>query len=348
MVLPDLDLPARLLACGGPGAPGRAVLRALTTPAIGQFDPDFTRIMDDVMDAARAVFKTQNVRSFAVSGTASAGVEALINTLVQPGDAVVVRGDRRFVDAASDCARRYGALVTTIDEMPPGTNLVVAPLVDADTAKLVDIAELANVAHARGARVIVDATLGLGAVNCLVDDWKIDACTAGVDYAIGAPAGMALVTYSAEVETMIAARRAPPPTSYLDLLQLQAYWSAERLNHHTAPTSLIYALREALRVLLDEGIDAAVARHHAVGAAVRAGLTQLGLAVEGDGPFAIAHVERASEVKAALLDHYGIAVAAIGPRTLRLGLFGADATLVNARRVVLAIGAILAVGVPAQ
>ena len=107
---------------------------------------------------------------------------------------------------------------------------------------------------------------------------------AGVDYAVGAPSGMALVTYTPDVEALMHARTAPPPTSYLDLLQLQAYWSPERLNHHTAPTSLIYGLREALRLVHEEGLLDRWLRHRQVGQALRQGLEALGLEVERRRP----------------------------------------------------------------
>src|SRR5438105_1188756 len=133
MALADLRLPARLLAGGGPSSPHPSVLNALTTPLIGQFDPAFTTIMDEVMDAARAVFDTQNKRCFAVSGTAAAGLEALLNSLRTPGDEVAITGGPAFVSGTTDMARRYGANVVALDAISANTRYVVAPLIDPDS-----------------------------------------------------------------------------------------------------------------------------------------------------------------------------------------------------------------------
>jgi aspartate aminotransferase-like enzyme len=340
MPLADPRLPARLLAGGGPACPHASVLNALTTPVIGQFDPAFTTIMDEVMDAARAVFETNNPRCFAVSGTAEAGLEALLNSLIVPGDEVVVAGGPAFVAIAADVARRYGATVVGFDGLNARSRYVVAPLIDPDSRVRMPIEALATEAHAHGARLIVDATLGLCASAFGVDDLRVDACCAGAEYALGAPSGMTLVTYTAELEKSMRV----PRTSYLDLLQLQAYWSPERLNHHTAPTSLIYGLREALRLVLDDGLEATIARHQQVGAALQVGLRDLGLDVSGDQPYAIvnlpSHLDEAA-ARNALRDDYDISIASAGPHRWRIALLGPDATLSNARRVTLALQSVI-------
>jgi alanine-glyoxylate transaminase/serine-glyoxylate transaminase/serine-pyruvate transaminase len=191
----------------------------------------------------------------------------------------------------------------------------------------------------------VDATLGLAASELRVDAWHIDACCAGVDYALGAPSGMALVTYSPAVEALMHARRTPPRTSYLDLLQLQAYWSAERLNHHTAPTSLVYGLREALRLVHDEGLERRWQRHQRTGQMLRDGITALGLEVTGDGPYAIVHLPKQlneAEARRRLREEHGVHVALIEKNTWRIGLLGADARPDAAQRVLSALEHVLA------
>jgi (S)-ureidoglycine-glyoxylate aminotransferase len=340
MPVADLNLPSRLLAGGGPGAPDARVLRALSTPVIGQFDPDFTAIMDDVMILARRVFLTRNARCFPVSGLAPAGLEALLNTLVADGDRVAVGGGSRFVADTAEVARRYGAEVVPIDQSGDGTKLLVVPLVDPRLGTVMPVRDLALGCRTQGARLIVEATHGLGGVDLRVDEWGIDACVAGVDYCLGAPSGMALVTYSADVEALMLARTTPPRTSYLDLTQLQAYWSAERLNHHTAPTSLIYGLREALRLVDEEGLAQRWSRHREVGQTVHAGLAALGLEVSGDPPYAIVRLPEDTDEGAArrkLLDEFGVHVNVIGPHTWRVGLLGADARVDAAQRVLSAV-----------
>src|SRR5579859_499609 len=335
MPMADLDLPSRLLAGGGPGAPDPRVLRAMALPVIGQFDPEFTSIMDDVMELARRTFLTGNVRCFPVSGLAAAGLEALLNTLIEPGDRLAIEGGPDFVADTGDVARRYGAEVVPFDAPSPKLVVVSGQL---------NVRELAAAAHAHGAKLVVEATPILGACELRVDDWGIDACVAGVDHAIGAPSGMALVTYSAEVEASMHARRAPPKTSYLDLLQLEAYWSPERLNHHTAPTSLVYGLREALRLVHAEGLHGRWARHRRVAFALRAGLAALDLDVGGEPPATTVTLPAgvdAATAGAKLRDHFGVHVRHSAPRTWTIGLLGADARLDAALRVLSAVEAVL-------
>lgn len=344
MPLADLSVPIRLLAGGGPGSPDPRVLRALATPIVGQFDPHSTAIMDDVMAMARTAFLTRNPRCFPVSGLAAAGLEALLNTLVEAGDRVAIQGGPRFIAETGDIARRLGAVVQSNAQPDRGTRLLVAPLVDPTSGRISPIADLASACHARGAQLIVDATLGLAACELRVDDWHIDACIAGVDFAVGAPSGMALVTYSSEIEALMLARQSPPPTSYLDLLQLQAYWSAERQNHHTAPTSLVYGLREALRVLLEAGVMQSWLRHRRTGQTLRSGLEALGLEVSGDPPYAIVRLPDAvpeAEARRALREDFGISVHHVAAQSWRLGLLGADARPDAVQRVLTAVEHIL-------
>ncbi len=356
MPLADLSLPCRLQAGGGPSTPDGRVLRALGLPLIGQFDPDFTRIMDEVMALARPVFITGNARCFPVSGLAAAGLEALLNSLVEDGDVVAIGGGARFVADATDMATRLGAKVQTMAESHgdpgaidaaavEGVKLVVMPLVDPTSGAIWPIERVAAQCHEVGAQLIVDATLGLGACELRVDAWHVDACCAGVDYALGAPSGMALVTYTPEVEALMHRRQTPPRTSYLDLLQLQAYWSAERLNHHTAPTSLVYGLREALRLVHDEGLEQRWQRHQRLGQMLRDGLTASGLEVTGDGPYAIVHLSEhlnEAEARRRLRGEHGVHVALIEKNTWRIGLLGADAQPDAAKRVLCALEHVLA------
>jgi aspartate aminotransferase-like enzyme len=151
---------------------------------------------------------------------------------------------------------------------------------------------------------------------------------------------MSLITYSPAIEAMFQTRRNPPRTSYLDLLQLQAYWSPERLNHHTAPTSLVYGLREALRLLHTESLPETWQRHARCGRDLRAGLQTLGLEVSGDGPYAIVHLTGSAamfETRQRLRDDWEVHVRQVGPHAWRVGLLGADARPAAVRRVLLSI-----------
>jgi aspartate aminotransferase-like enzyme len=340
MPLADLQLPTRLLAGGGPSSPDPRVLRALATPLIGQFDPDFTAIMDDVVQLARATFLTSNARCFAVSGLAAAGLEAILNSLLTEGDPISIQGGPAFVAKTADMARRYGASFVPFDE----AKFVVVPFVDPVSASILPVRDIAARAHAQGASLIVEATMALAARELRVDDWGIDVCVAGVDYAVGAPPGMALVTYTAAIEAHLAARESPPRTSYLDLAQLQAYWSPERLNHHTAPTSLVYGLREALRLVHEEGLLTRWDRHERIGELLRQGLEGAGLNPEGSPPYAIVHLPPAvaeAQARQRLLDDFGIYLTRVAPRSWRLGLLGADAGPDAVHRVLTALEKVL-------
>jgi (S)-ureidoglycine-glyoxylate aminotransferase len=344
MPLADLDLPVRLLAGGGPSSPHPRALRALGLPVIGQFDPAFTAVMDDVMQLARQTFLTSNERCFAVSGLAAAGLEAVLNSVIEDGEQVAIAGGPRYTSHAAEIVRRCGgqpALGPSTAEL----NLVVAPMVDPVSGELLHIRELASTCHAHGAILVVDATFGLGACELRVDDWHLDVCFAGADYALGAPSGMTLVTYSADVEERMRARKQPPSTSYLDLLQIQAYWSAERLNHHTAPTSLVYGLHEALRLVVqEEGLERRWKRHNQIGMALQQGLRTLGLEVTGDPPYAIVHLPEtsdASDMRRRLLEDFGVHVTRVAERAWRVGLLGADARHDAVQRVLTAIEKVL-------
>jgi aspartate aminotransferase-like enzyme len=242
----EFPLPVRLLAGGGPGTPDPRVQRTLGTPLIGQFDPAFTEIMDEVAALARDTFLTVSPHCFAISALAGGGLEAVLNSLVEADTSVVVTGEPGFVSQTAEVVRRVGGRLLAPDRLDTAdARFVVVPF----GLQTLSLRELALECHRHGARLIVDATFALGARELHVDDWGIDACVAGVDHAVGAPTGLSLVTYATGVHELLQVRTTPPSTSYLDLAQLQAYWSPERLNHHTAPTSLVYALREALRLV---------------------------------------------------------------------------------------------------
>ncbi len=335
----------RLLAGGGPSTPDPAVLATLTTPLIGQFDPLFTQVMDDVVQLARQAFLTDRPNTFAISALASGGVEAVINSLVEPEKKtrVAVAGSPTFVARTAEIVGRCGG-----EPVPPGdaAALMIVPLVDPFSATLFPVVDMAAHVHTRGGRLIVDATLGVGACELRVDEWAIDVCVAGADYGVGAPPGMSLVTYSAEVDSAMRRRTSPPRTSYLDLLQLRAYWSPERLNHHTAPTSLVYGLREALRLVQIEGPAARWQRHLSACLALGRGIAPLA-AVEsiGGGPPVLSvqlrHSLDISRARQRLRDEFGVHVTQVGAHTWRVGLLGNDAREQNVNQVVAAFEKVL-------
>jgi len=292
-----LDPPARRLFGTGPTNPDPRVLRALGLPVLGQFDPAFTVIMNEVSELCRFAFRTENARAFPISGTSRAGLEAGLCSLIEPGDRVVVGVAGRFGELLAEISRRCGANVVTVDaawgrviEPEPlraalartRPKLVAFVHGDTSTGVLQPLEDVVRLAHDHGAVVLVDAVLTLGGVPVETDRWGLDVCVAGTQKCLGCPSGMAPLTYTPAVEQTIAARRRPIQSNYLDLAQIQAYWGPDRLNHHTLPTSMTYGLREALRLIHEEGLEARWARHRRAGAALHAGIEAMGLRLFGD------------------------------------------------------------------
>jgi (S)-ureidoglycine-glyoxylate aminotransferase len=352
----------------GPSNPEPRVLRALATPLVGQFDPAFTRIMDEVGLLERRVFGTTNVHSFPASGASRAGIEAVLASLIEPGDRVVIANFGRFGDLLVELARRHGAEVESIDVawgeiVDPAlveaslrrrpAEIVALVHADTSTGILQPLVDIARIARAAGALVVVDAVLSLGGCELRVDDWQLDAAIGGLQKCLGGPPGIAPLTYNDRVDARLARRQTPPPTSYLDLLQLQAYWSPARLNHHTAPTSMVYALREALRIVDAEGLDARWARHRQAGDALAAGLRAMGLELFGDpshkAPMvALVQVPEGVDeaaVRDRLREQHGIEImAAFGPlqgRVWRIGTMGYNARLDTVLAVLAALERVL-------
>ena len=345
---------ARLLLGPGPTMADPRVLRAMATPLLGQFDPEFTAIMTDVMALARLVFQTRNVRTFPVSGSGRAGMEAALVSLIEPGDRVVVGECGRFGLLLIEIAERCGAEVVPVrgewgrvlDPEPIATalaqkrtKLVAVVHGETSTGVLQPLEEIARLAHAHEALLMTDAVVTLGGAEVAVDRWEIDVATAGSQKCLSCPSGMAPVTYNARAEAVIRARAAKVRSNYLDLAQLADYWSAARFNHHTAPTAMVYGLREALRAVHEEGLDARFARHRLHGDALRAGLGALGLTLFGKEaaahrlpfitPVVVPDGIDELRVRRRLIDHFGIEIgAAFGPlqgKIWRIGTMGYSA-----------------------
>ena len=295
----DLLPSPRILLGPGPTMADPRVLRAMATPLLGQFDPEFTAVMNEVMELLRAVFQTDNERAFPVPGTGRAGLEAAMVSLLEPGDRVVVAECGRFGLLMIEIAERCGATVVPVRaewgrmvepaavakalEAGP-TRMVAVVHGETSTGVLQPLDEFARLAHAHDALLMTDAVVTLGGCEVATDRWEADVVVAGTQKCLSCPSGLAPITYNARAEAVLGNRRTRIRSNYLDLVQLQRYWSPDRFNHHTAPTSMVFGLREALRACLVEGLEARFERHRRHGAALRAGLEVMGLRLFGSEP----------------------------------------------------------------
>ena len=367
--VPDLNPPTRLLCGSGPTNPDPRVLRAMAAPVLGQFDPAFTAIMTEVMDLGRQVFRSRNPRTFPISGTGRAGMEAAIASLVEPGDRVLVANCGRFGDLFVDLAKRYGAQVNQvtaewgqiidpaqIEDALRRTPAKIVALVHGETSTGMlqpMMEEIGRICRQHDALLVVDAVVTLGGIPVNVDAWGVDLGSAGTQKCVGCPSGMAPLTYNARAEQAIVSRKTPIISNYFDLAQLQRYWSPERLNHHTLPTSMTYGLREALRLIVEEGLEARWARHQRVGEALKRGLEAMGIQLFGDSAHRLPMITAMmipegvpdEAGRARLLEEYGIEVAtAFGPlrgRIWRIGTMGYNAELSTVLRVLTALESVL-------
>jgi alanine-glyoxylate transaminase / serine-glyoxylate transaminase / serine-pyruvate transaminase len=276
------QVPQRLLMGPGPSTVHPRVLQAMSNPLIGHLDPATHSMLGEIKEMLRQVFRTTNDLTYAVSGTGTAGMECAMTSVLQPGDPVVILVSGFFAARMREIARRLGVDVITLGDRwgePIGAEEVARTLEEGPTPKAVlavhgetstglfqPLRELGEVCQQSDVLLIVDAVATLGGMELEVDGWGIDVCYAGSQKCLSAPPGLAPITFSPKAFRAMEARRQPPPSFYLDALQIRHYVGSERLYHHTAPISTLYALHEALRIVLEEGVEERWRRHQDVGA----------------------------------------------------------------------------------
>ncbi|WP_344201544.1 alanine--glyoxylate aminotransferase family protein [Aeromicrobium alkaliterrae] len=363
----QVNPPRRLLMGPGPVDADPRVLRAMSASLVGQYDPAMTAYMTETMALYREVFVTQNEQTFLVDGTSRAGIEAALVSLVEPGDRVLVPVFGRFGHLLTEIAERCGAEVHTI-EVPWGEVFTpeqveeavarvrpkVLAVVQGDTATTMcqPLADLGEICARHDVLLYCDATASVGGNELRADDWRLDVVTAGLQKCLGGPSGSAPITLSERavaviddrrhVEAGIAtdtdvARGVRIASNYFDLAMVMDYWGERRLNHHTEATSMLYGARECARLLVAEGMDAAIERHRLHGAAMLAGVRGLGLEVFGDvthkmNNVVAVHIPAGIDgdgARAAMLTDYGIEIGtSFGPlhgKVWRIGTMGYNA-----------------------
>ena len=278
-VAPKLNPPLRTLLGPGPSPVNPRVLQSLSLPVVGHLDPAFLTIMDESMAMLREVFQTKNRLALPMSGTGSAGMETCFVNLIEPGDAVLVGVNGVFGTRMVDVAERCGAQVDKV-EAEWGSALdaeqfraalgkkrykaVAVVHAETSTGVLQPLEEIARLVREHDALFLVDTVTSLGGAPVQVDEWGIDACYSGTQKCLSCPPGLAPVTFNERAIEAVRKRKTKVHSWYLDLSMIEKYWGNERVYHHTAPISMNYGLHEALRVVLEEGLDACWKRHREV------------------------------------------------------------------------------------
>lgn len=283
----------RILMGPGPSTVPNRILNAMAAPTLGHLDPEYLTIMDETRELLRIVFRTQNEMTMAVSGTGSAGMEACAVNLIEPGDEVVVCINGVFGTRMKDVMERCGATVHTLEipwgesfsdemigealEQHPGVKLLGIVHAETSTGAHQALENISKLVHDAGSLLLVDAVTSLGGMDLRIDDWQIDACYSGTQKCLSCPPGLSPVTFSERALEAMDARKTKVQSWYLDMSMLRNYWGSDRVYHHTAPINMTYALREALMIIVEEGLDARIARHQENHLRLRAGLEKLGL-----------------------------------------------------------------------
>jgi alanine-glyoxylate transaminase/serine-glyoxylate transaminase/serine-pyruvate transaminase len=347
--------PKRLLLGPGPSPVDDRVLNAMAAPVLGHLDPLFLRCMDDVQSLLRYVFETENRVTIPISATGSAGMEAALVNVIEPGDDVVVCINGVFGTRMRDIIERAGGKPVVVEvewgEAIDPREIEVAlascrpralALVHAETSTgvLQNLLGLSEMAHGRDALLIVDAVTSLAGHPVGVDRNGIDICYSGTQKCIGAPPGLSPITFNERALDRIRSRRSKVQSWYLDITLVESYWGEDRTYHHTAPISMNYALREALRLIHEEGLEARWRRHELNHRALVAGVEAMGLKM------AVAPAQRLwslnavsvpegvddGRVRAHLLEENIEIGGGLGPlkgRIWRIGLMGSGSTREN-------------------
>lgn len=363
-----LNPPQRMLMGPGPINAYPRVHQAISQALIGQYDPVMTGYMNQVQSLYRGVFETENQQTFLVDGTARAGIEAVLVSLLQPGDKVLIPVIGRFGHLLCEIAQRVGAEIRTIDvewgevcqpeqveaaikEFQP--KLLATVQGDTSTTMNQPLAEMGEICARHDVLFYCDATASIAGNELLVDEWKLDAVSAGLQKCLGGPSGSAPLTLSEKAVSVINQRKhieagiraehhqagtgAIISSNYFDLAMIMDYWGPERLNHHTEATTMLYAARECARIYLEEGAESVIGRHKVAGDAMASGLKAMGLKLFGNQQYKMNNVVGVyipdgvdgDEIRKELLNRFGIEIGtSFGPlhgKIWRIGTMGYNA-----------------------
>jgi len=346
---------ARFLMGPGPSEVNPRVLQALSTPMIGHLDPQFIQIMDEVMEMSRELFQTKNQVTSVMSGTGSAGMETCLVNFLERGDTAVVCVSGFFGTRMCDIVERCGATLVRVDA-PWGTpidpaqvksalencspKLVAIVHAETSTGVLQPLEEISKMVHDAGALFVVDTVTSLAGTPVKVDEWGIDAVYSGTQKCISAPPGLSPVSFSPKAMEALDSRKTKVQSWYLDLSMIRKYWTgAKRAYHHTGPISMVYGIHEAMRIVLEEGLEARFERHRKNHLKLRAGLEAMGFEFVVAPAFRLPMLNAIkipagyddATVRSRLLNEYNIEIGAglgdFAGKVWRIGLMGESCTI---------------------
>jgi len=344
----------RLLMGPGPSNCAPRVLQAMANPCIGHLDPQFLAIMDETQQLLRFLFQTKNSLTIPVSGTGSAGMEAALVNMIEPGDEAVICVNGVFGVRMTEIVQRIGGKLTRVDgewgrAMDPdlvrkavkGKNPKLLAVVHGETSTgaCSDLSTLSSIARECGVLFLVDMVTTLGGINVPIDELGIDVAYSGTQKCISCPPGLSPISFGQRAMEALDRRKAPVMSWYLDMGMLRNYWGNERKYHHTAPINMIYGFREALRIIAEEGLEERFKRHLKNHRALVAGIETMGLSMlvpEKErlpmlNAIKIPEGINDLQVRRDLLNGFGIEIGAgLGPlagKIWRVGLMGHTSTL---------------------
>ena len=351
--------PPRLLMGPGPSNVAPSVLEAMSRPLVGHLDPVFVKMMEEIKAMLRQVFLTKNEMTFPVSGTGSAGMEFCLVNLLEPGDEAIIGVNGVFGTRMVDVAGRCGAKVTKIeaawgriiepqqiaDALKKVSRPKIVALVHAETSTgaLTPAEAVSILAHNAGALFLLDTVTSLGGCPVKIDEWQVDAVYSGTQKCLSCPPGLAPVSLSPRALEIAASRKSKVQSWYLDVNLLAAYWGQDRVYHHTAPISMNYALHEALRLVLNEGLENRWRRHEQNHLALKAGLKAIGLPIASQEGHQLWQLNAVTvpggideaAVRKRLLSDFNIEIGAgLGPlkgKIWRVGLMGETSSKANVK-----------------
>jgi alanine-glyoxylate transaminase / serine-glyoxylate transaminase / serine-pyruvate transaminase len=357
MYYKDLNPGKRVLMGPGPSDVHPRVLKAMATPLVGHLDPDFYTIMNETKAMLKEIFQTENEFTIALSGTGSAGMEACLVNLLEPGDKAIVCVNGLFCERMVEIVKRcqaepiiieseWGTIVKPeqVEEVLKRTKKVkLIALVHAETSTGVcqPLERISFLAKEADALLVVDTVTSLAGIPVKVDEWQIDATYSGTQKCLSCPPGLSPVSFSENAFSVINNRKYKVQSWYLDVKLLRDYWSKERFYHHTAPISMVYALREACRIVLEEGLENCFIRHRLNSKALVAGLEAMGIKMVVSEDFRLPELNAVYipkeiddlAVRKALLNEYGIEIGGgLGKfkgKVWRIGLMGYSSKKAN-------------------